>query len=106
MKIVYHHRTRSTDAQRIHILEIVAAFRELGHQVEIVSLVDTETEQHNADRDAEDGLIRGVLRRIPFVYDAIQLAYNIVGAPLLLWKALRWQADFIYERYSLFNFTG
>ena len=106
MRIVYHHRTRATDAQRIHILEMVAAFRDLGHRVEIVSLVDTEAEMDNAQRDAADGFIRSSLRPIPFAYDAVQLAYNLAGFPLLLWKTLRFKAEFIYERYSLFNFAG
>ena len=42
VRIIYHHRTRFTDAQRIHILEMVHAFEELGHQVRIVSLVPTD----------------------------------------------------------------
>ena len=39
MRILYHHRTRSEDAQGIHISEMTRAFRGLGHEVEMVSLV-------------------------------------------------------------------
>ena len=108
MRIVYHHRTTSRDAQGIHIVSMLAAFRELGHKVELVSLVSIARRLTDASprRDAEDGFVRGILRRIPFAYDAIQLAYNLVGLPLLSWKLLKWPADFIYERYSLLNFTG
>jgi glycosyltransferase involved in cell wall biosynthesis len=105
MKIVYHHRTRATDAQRIHILEMVRAFRKLGHEVEIVSLVDTERPQDPAKEAGEAGW-KKLLRRIPFTAEAVQLGYNCVGIPLLLAKILAWRPDFIYERYSLFNFTG
>lgn len=106
MKIVYHHRTRSTDAQRIHILEIARAFETLGHEVEIVSLVPTDTAQHDAARDAGDAWWRKLTRYIPFTYELVQLGYNVVGIPML-WKSIRrLRPDFIYERYSLFNLTG
>jgi glycosyltransferase involved in cell wall biosynthesis len=106
MKILYHHRTRSTDAQRIHIQEIVKAFEALGHQVEIVSLVPTEAGQDNAQRDAGDALWKKLVRHIPFAYEVVQLGYNLVGVPMLLRKVLGGRVDFFYERYSLFNFTG
>src|ERR1700729_1998830 len=100
MRIVYHHRTRATDAQRVHILEIVNAFRELGHEVTIASLVDTEAPQDVAKEAAEAGW-KHLARKIPFAHEAIQLGYNVVGVPLLLSKVLRWKPVFIYERYSL-----
>ena len=106
MKILYHHRTRSTDAQRIHIQEIVRAFEDLGHEVKLVSLVPTEAGQDNAERDAGDPWWKKLVRRLPFAYELVQLGYNAVGIPLLLKAALAGKAHFIYERYSLFNFTG
>src|SRR4051794_15843206 len=105
MKIVYHHRTRATDAQRVHILEIVQAFRKLGHEVLIASLVDTEAPQ-DAAKEAPEASWKKLARKIPFAYEAIQLGYNLIGIPLLLTKVISWKPDFIYERYSLFNFTG
>ncbi len=106
MRIIYHHRTRSTDAQRIHILEIANAFSELGHQVEIVSLVSTETEKDNAARDAGDARWQTLVRKIPYAYELVQLAYNLVGMPMLAARVLAQHTDMLYERYSLFNFTG
>jgi glycosyltransferase involved in cell wall biosynthesis len=106
MRIIYHHRTRSTDAQRIHILEMVNAFSELGHDVEIVSLVATDTEKENAARDAGDAGWQKMVRRIPFAYELVQLGYNLVGIPLLAARVMAKRTDFLYERYSLFNFTG
>ncbi len=106
MRILYHHRTRSTDAQRIHIQEIVKAFEELGHEVDIASLVPTDAEQQNAARDAGDALWKRLARRIPFSYDILQLAYNIVGLPMILAAVLRRRPDFIYERYALLNFSA
>jgi glycosyltransferase involved in cell wall biosynthesis len=106
MRIIYHHRTRSTDAQRIHILEIANAFVQLGHEVEIVSLVSTETEKENASRDAGDAGWQRTVRRIPFGYELVQMGYNLVGIPMLAAKLAVKKRDFLYERYSLFNFTG
>jgi glycosyltransferase involved in cell wall biosynthesis len=106
MRIIYHHRTRSTDAQRIHIQEIVRAFEELGHTITLVSLVPTEAGQNNAKRDAGDAWWKALVRRIPCGYDLVQLAYNLIGIPMLFRAVYRAKPDFIYERYSLFNFTG
>lgn len=106
MKIVYHHRTRSTDAQRIHIREIVTALRGLGHEVEIVSLVPTGAGRDTPARDAGEAPWKRAARRVPFLYDIIQLGYNVAGVPLLLAGVLRGRADFLYERYALFNFAG
>jgi len=106
MRIVYHHRTRSTDAQRIHIQEIVRAFQELGHTVHVVSLVPLDAAEENAERDAGDPFWKKLVRKIPFAYEAAQLAYNAVGIPLVLTRVLRSKADFVYERYALFNFAG
>lgn len=104
MKILYHHRTRGTDAQRVHILEIVNAFRDLGHDVEIASVV--ETEQQDAEREASEASWKTIVRTIPFAYEIVQLAYNAVGLPWLVAKIIRSKADFVYERYSLFCFCG
>lgn len=106
MNIVYHHRTRSTDAQRIHILELARAFRELGHHVDIVSLVPTEHAKADATRDATDAAWQKIVRRIPFVYEFVQLAYNVVGVPMLARRLAASRVDCLYERYALFNFTG
>jgi glycosyltransferase involved in cell wall biosynthesis len=106
MRIVYHHRTRSTDAQRVHIQEMAAAFRMLGHALKLVSLVPTGKSRHDARRDARNPLWQRWARRMPFAYEVVQLAYNLIGIPMLAWEALRHRADLLYERYSLFNFTG
>lgn len=82
------------------------AFSELGHDVEIVSLVSTEAEKENASRDAGDARWQTIVRRIPFAYELVQLGYNLIGIPLLAARVLAKRTDFLYERYSLFNFTG
>jgi glycosyltransferase involved in cell wall biosynthesis len=106
MKILYHHRTRATDAQKVHILEMTGAFRELGHEVTIASLVETENRANEPERDANESGWKKLLRRVPFSSEAVQVGYNLFAIPWLLIKIRRSHADFIYERYSLLNFSG
>ena len=106
MNILYHHRTRATDAQRVHILEIVNALRGLGHRVTIASLVDTEARPGHAADEAGEASWKKLVRRIPYGYELAQLGYNFAALPWLLWKIRRERIDFIYERYSLFNACG
>ncbi len=106
MRVLYHHRTRATDAQRVHIREIVQAFRALGHHVEMVALVDAEREEQDASRESREAIWKRAVKRIPFAYEAVQLGYNLVGLPWLLAKIYAGRIDFIYERYSLLNFCG
>jgi glycosyltransferase involved in cell wall biosynthesis len=104
MKILYHHRTRAEDAQRIHIMEMVRAFRELGHEVKIVALSE------------EDDRIKGKSRRKQFkegsrpfpnwLYEVMTLGYNVYGFHRLREKIKSWKPDLIYERYSLNTFCG
>ena len=102
MNILYHHRTRATDAQGIHIFEIAQAMRELGHSVEMASL----TAGHGAPAASVEQAGPSRLREMLRVSELIQLGYNLAGIPYLLWKIYRGSIDLIYERYSLFNFSG
>ncbi|MCH8292490.1 glycosyltransferase WbuB, partial [Candidatus Poribacteria bacterium] len=43
MKILYHHRTLGDGAEGIHIREMVEAWRGLGHEVRVVSLIGEQT---------------------------------------------------------------
>ena len=54
MKILYHHRTRATDAQKVHILEMIGALRGAGHQVTVASLVETEKKEVKPESEAKE----------------------------------------------------
>jgi glycosyltransferase involved in cell wall biosynthesis len=100
MKIVYHHRTRATDAQGIHIFEIVNALRAQGHEVDIAALVKT-----TAPRTLSGAAQRTAGR--PSIWsEVVQMGYNFAGLPMLLWKLRDGSTGFIYERHSLFNVSG
>lgn len=103
MKILYHHRTRAGDAQGIHISEIQRAFRNRGHEVVEVALVESKGE---ARADGAGGLAR-IIGSLPLpAKEAMEHAYNLVAYRRLS-KAIReHRPDFLYERYSANTFAG
>ena len=106
MRILYHHRTRATDAQKVHILEMITAFRDSGHHVSVASLVKTEDKQAEPEQEAREAPWKRLMRKIPLAYELVQLGYNLFGIPWLVYKIRHARPDFIYERYSLLNASG
>ncbi len=105
MKILYHHRTRAGDAQCINISEIQRAFRNRGHEVVEVALVESKAEA-TADGGTAGGLARIVARMPLPIKEAMEHAYNLVAYRRLS-KAIReHRPDFVYERYSANTFAG
>lgn len=104
MRILYHHRTQSEDAQGIHIYEMVKAFRELGHEVEIVALV--EMDQPGGKKVRGRGW-EGLARWVPnWLYELMSLTYNLYGYRRLCGAVRARRPDLIYERYSLNTLCG
>lgn len=102
MKILYHHRTRGDGAEGVHINEMIGAFRELGHDVSIA-----------APRGATkaSGLAASQPSRPPsstkiFVKQTAEIFYNVVDYFRVRSAVKKHQPDFIYERYSSYNFAG
>jgi len=117
MKILYHHRTQAEDAQGIHIAEIIKAFRKLGHRVEEVSLVSSaqgggSREQKMSSRSGTPGSKKNIFwnavaRLSPKAfYEAMEIAYNLIGYRKLSRAIKKFWPDFIYERYALYTFAG
>ncbi|MBU1060509.1 MAG: glycosyltransferase family 4 protein [Proteobacteria bacterium] len=104
MKILYHHRTQAEDAQGIHIYEMINAFREIGHEVSMVSLVKL----NQGRTKKEKGKIwEPIAKFVPnFVYEIMEIGYNFYGYFLLARSIKKDKPDFIYERYSLNTFCG
>lgn len=103
MNILYHHRTRAEDAQGIHIREMVAAFRQLGHKVEIVGLIQTDSDS----KDSGNSIISRCTKNLPYwLYELLELAYNFYGLGRLWGSISRFKPDLIYERYALHSFAG
>jgi len=104
MKILYHHRTASKDGQAVHIEEMIASMRELGHEVRIVA---PGSAQDSADMGAEVGWVQRLRDRLPkAVYEVMELGYSLVAYIRLARAAREFKPDVIYERYNLFLLSG
>lgn len=105
MRILYHHRTQSEDAQGVHIYEMVKAFRDLGHDVDVVALVTSD--QENKKQGPEQSVWGWLRRCMPnWTYELMGLAYNAYGYWNLCKKIKSDPPAFIYERYALNTFCG
>lgn len=104
MRILYHHRTQSEDAQGVHIYEMVKAFRDLGHEVDIVALVASDSTTGKKIKGQSWGLVSSWIPN--WLYEVMTLYYNVFGY-LALSRAIKVKKpDMIYERYSLNTFCG
>jgi len=104
LKILYHHRTQAEDAQGVHIYELVRAFKALGHEVEIASLVKLDENTLSKTKGAKWNWIA---RLTPgWFYELMGLTYNLLGYRMLLSRIKSSAPDMIYERYSLNTLCG
>jgi glycosyltransferase involved in cell wall biosynthesis len=103
MRILFHHRTVSRDGQAVHIDEMVASLRALGHEIRIVA-----PKPASDVAAAHSGGWTDVLRaRLPkALYELMELAYSIVAYARLARAAHEFKPDVVYERYNLFLLAG
>jgi glycosyltransferase involved in cell wall biosynthesis len=103
MRILYHHRTQGEEPESVHILSIVEALRELGHEVEIVgpSRRDLRQAGPNAAR-----LARVKKALPPAAFELLQIAHNAVSYGRIKSAIRRLRPDLIYERYALYHAAG
>jgi glycosyltransferase involved in cell wall biosynthesis len=111
MRILYHHRTRGAGVERVHILGIADALRKLGHRVDVMSVTGLEQVEGDVAAVSAKGwkwrFIHAFTTRIPeFLFEFVELAYNILAAFRLSRYIGDRKPDLIYERYSMFLFAG
>jgi glycosyltransferase involved in cell wall biosynthesis len=83
---------------------MVQAFRDLGHEVDVVALVEADlTSGTKVRRKGWKALVNYSPK---WLYELMRLAYNLYGYILLARKVRAKKPDFIYERYSLNTFCG
>ncbi len=99
MRILYHHRTRSRDGQRIHIEGLVGALVRAGHEVEIVEPRPRVEAPGVAGRAAVDA----GPPRASLVRELAELAYNVPERLQLMRAARRFRPEAIYARHALFT---
>jgi glycosyltransferase involved in cell wall biosynthesis len=103
MKILYHHRTLGDGAEGVHVASMIRAFRRLGHEVQVASLIGEKT---NVATQKTKRLGR-IVRYTPRVaYEAMETAYSLAGYWMLAKAIRQWHPDLIYERHGLFNVAG
>lgn len=100
MKILYHHRTLGDGAEGIHIAEMINAFRELGHEVRVVSPIGDKTNVTNT----KVSRFQRLKQMMPhFLFELVEVGYNLYGYQFLRKAIKEDRPDFIYDRYITFN---
>ncbi len=103
MKILYHHRTGSTDGQAVHIEELMTALKALGHEIVKVAPGGTEKQEFGE----ENGLVAALKRHLPqAVYELMEFSYSLVAYRRLKKAYLEHKPDVLYERSNLFLLSG
>jgi glycosyltransferase involved in cell wall biosynthesis len=103
MKILYHHRTASKDGQAVHIEEMIASLRGLGHEVRVVAPASSGGEEMGA----EVGWVQRLRQLLPkAIYEFLELAYSLIAYVRLARAASEFKPDIIYERYNLYLLAG
>ena len=103
MRILYSHRIQSRDGMSVHLEELVAAFRQLGHTVEVVG-----PGFYAASGFGGESRMVALLRRLlpGAVGELAELAYNLPAWLRLRRACRRLRPDLIYERYNLYFLAG
>ncbi len=103
MRILFHHRIASRDGQSVHLEELMAALKGLGHDVILVGpAAFTQTEFGGSN-----SLVDGIKKLIPaWLYEPLEIAYNLKAFLRLRSAVRRHTPDVIYERFSLYLFAG
>ena len=102
MRILYHHRTASGDGQAVHIEEMIAALRSVGHDVLVVG---PATARAGMGTDvAWVTRLKGALPRA--LYELLELGYSVVEFRRIARASRAFRPDVVYVRYNLFAMAG
>jgi glycosyltransferase involved in cell wall biosynthesis len=103
VKILYHHRIRSKDGQSVHLEELIAALRGLGHEV-VIAGPESFARASFGDDPKLLGMVKKLLPKA--LYEVLELAYNVPAYRRLyrLWRQER--PDALYERCNLYLLAG
>jgi len=103
MKILYSHRIQSRDGQGLHLEQMVAALRDMKHEVLVVG----PSSYGRGGLGGDSGSVALARRFLPnWVTELAELAYNLPAYLRLLRAARAFKPDAIYERANLFFVAG
>lgn len=101
MKVLYSHRTRAADGQRVHISALTHALEARGHEI-VMCGPDAEPA-----RKLDASSRRGLTRLLPApVYECAEYGYSFPAHRRLAAAASQTAPDILYERYNLFFHAG
>ena len=116
LNILYHHRTQGRGAEGVHITSIVKALENMGHKVTVLSPpgIDPLATAGNAPVDKSEvktsgigSLWKFISNHLPnFMFELIEIAYNIPSMRNLEKELCNQKYDIIYERYAFFMISG
>jgi glycosyltransferase involved in cell wall biosynthesis len=108
-RVLYHHRTQGKAVEGVHIRGITDALRAEGVTVDIISLpgADPYTSPKAMSPTRQAKWWMRLISNLPeALFELVEIAYNVIaGARVLGYLRRHDDADFIYERYSLFMFA-
>jgi glycosyltransferase involved in cell wall biosynthesis len=103
MRILYSHRIQSRDGQSVHVEELIAAFRQAGHEVRVVGPGFYDA----GDFGGESRVVARLRALLPgALHEIAELAYNVPAYRRLRRACREFQPDLIYERYNLYYLAG
>lgn len=103
LNVLYHHRSLADGAEGVHIAQIVAALRSLGHRVDVCSPVGSATNTQTP-RATTLARVKAALPRSAF--ELAEIGYGGPGALWLLSRMPRLRPNVVYERYACANAAG
>lgn len=103
MRILYSHRIQSRDGQSVHVEELIAAFRALGHEVRVAGPGFYAASSFGAESRRV-----AALRRLlpPALAEMAELGYNLPAWRRLAATAQGFAPELLYERYNLYHLAG
>jgi len=116
LKILYHHRTQGRGAEGVHIMSIVHALEEQGHEVDVATvpgvsfnknIISAPLDKSKQKLSGVESILGTISRRLPGVFfEIIEIAYNLVAYKHLNVLLKKGNYDLVYERYAFFLLAG
>ena len=101
MRILYHHRTLADGAEGIHIAEMVAAFRALGHDVQVSGVASAPP---SIEGRTPDGILARVRRHLPqAAFESAALGLNVAEYAATRRQLRGGGVDLVYKRHALMD---
>ena len=116
LRILYHHRTQGRGAEGNHIVSIVTALRQLGHEVDVLSPPGVDpfdpnstvpVDKANAKTQGWSSIWKLMSKHMPnALFEVAEMFYNI-PAYFRIRAALREKKyDLVFERYAFYLLAG